>query len=66
MDAADHAQQLEEMQRKAAIEKIPTAQATWQSAENCRECDDPIPQKRRQLVPGVQYCTECQEVVTRA
>ncbi|NAZ18006.1 DksA/TraR family C4-type zinc finger protein [Paracoccus sp. M683] len=30
------------------------------SAEFCVECDDPIPEARRQAVPGVQLCVDCQ------
>lgn len=30
------------------------------SAENCTECGDEIPQKRREHVLGCQYCTGCQ------
>ncbi len=30
------------------------------SAETCAECDEPIPEKRREAIPGVQLCVECQ------
>ncbi len=30
------------------------------SAEECAECGEPIPEKRRQAMPGVQLCIECQ------
>lgn len=30
------------------------------SALFCAECDDPIPEARRQAIPGVQLCVECQ------
>lgn len=30
------------------------------SAETCVECDEPIPEKRRAAIPGVQLCIECQ------
>lgn len=30
------------------------------SARFCAECDDPIPQARRQAIPGVQLCVDCQ------
>ena len=26
----------------------------------CRECDAPIPEARRQAVPGVRHCVACQ------
>ncbi|MEZ9339940.1 TraR/DksA C4-type zinc finger protein [Vibrio splendidus] len=31
-----------------------------ESARECGECGDPIPELRRQKVPGCQYCTPCQ------
>lgn len=31
-----------------------------ESAEYCDECGETIPQKRREAVPGVRTCVECQ------
>ena len=30
------------------------------SAEYCDECGEPIPQKRREALPGVRTCVACQ------
>ncbi|ANF58876.1 DksA/TraR family C4-type zinc finger protein [Halotalea alkalilenta] len=30
------------------------------SLTHCEECDEPIPQARREAVPGVRLCIECQ------
>jgi phage/conjugal plasmid C-4 type zinc finger TraR family protein len=30
------------------------------SAEFCAECDEPIPEARRQALPGVKLCVACQ------
>ncbi len=30
-----------------------------QSAEFCAECEEPIPQARREALPGVKLCIEC-------
>lgn len=30
------------------------------SARFCAECDEPIPDARRQAIPGVQLCVDCQ------
>ena len=27
----------------------------------CAECEEPIPETRRQAVPGVKLCTDCQK-----
>ncbi|QKJ86519.1 DksA/TraR family C4-type zinc finger protein [Paramixta manurensis] len=31
------------------------------SASECQECGEPIPEARRQALPGVQYCLACQQ-----
>ncbi|MTH77385.1 DksA/TraR family C4-type zinc finger protein [Paracoccus aestuariivivens] len=31
-----------------------------ESAEFCAECDEPIPEARRQAIPGVHLCVNCQ------
>ncbi len=30
------------------------------SLENCEECDAAIPEARRQAIPGVRFCVQCQ------
>lgn len=30
------------------------------SLEYCEECDEPIPEARREAVPGVRLCIQCQ------
>lgn len=32
-----------------------------ESLAHCEECGEPIPEKRRELIPGVRLCTACQE-----
>ena len=31
-----------------------------ESSTHCQECGEPIPESRRQAVPGVRYCVSCQ------
>ncbi|SDE49769.1 DksA/TraR family C4-type zinc finger protein [Limimaricola pyoseonensis] len=31
-----------------------------ESATHCVECDEPIPERRREAIPGVKLCVECQ------
>jgi phage/conjugal plasmid C-4 type zinc finger TraR family protein len=40
---------------------------TWRraSARRCVDCDARIPDDRRQAVPGVKRCIECQEIYER-
>ena len=59
-DQFDRAQQLEEMAREIAIKKHRTFKAI--SRVYCEDCDAPIPEKRRQLIPGVNRCVTCQEI----
>lgn len=33
-----------------------------ESEEFCIDCDDEIPEKRREMIPGVQRCIGCQEL----
>lgn len=35
--------------------------ARGQSLTHCENCDDPIPEPRRQAVPGVRLCVSCQQ-----
>ncbi|MDR5652297.1 DksA/TraR family C4-type zinc finger protein [Ruixingdingia sedimenti] len=32
-----------------------------ESFTHCAECDEPIPEARRQAVPGVKLCIDCQQ-----
>ncbi|HHF6594977.1 TPA: TraR/DksA family transcriptional regulator [Haemophilus influenzae] len=58
-DQFDRAQQLEEMQREIALKKHRTFKAV--SRLYCEDCDEPIPEKRRQMIQGVTRCVTCQE-----
>lgn len=43
-----------EVQRRLALQR------SLPSAEFCEECGEGIPRARRQAIPGVQMCVECQ------
>ena len=47
---------------RRAREKLPQGE----SAEFCEECGEEIPPARRQALPGVQLCVECQSEQERA
>ena len=32
------------------------------SQTHCLECDTPLPERRRELLPGVELCVECQQL----
>ena len=32
-----------------------------ESLDHCAECEEPIPEARRQAIPGVKLCLDCQQ-----
>ena len=62
MDEAqfEQAQRLQEDQLLQAIAS--RVQYQGESAEYCDDCGVPIPQARRQAVPGCQRCVDCQGI----
>jgi phage/conjugal plasmid C-4 type zinc finger TraR family protein len=61
MDEADRAGIEQERLEKAFLAKR-TTQPSRPSATQCIECDINIPEKRRQVLPGLQLCIECQKL----
>lgn len=49
---------LAEQRRRAGLEGKTVAD----SAEYCEECEEPIPQKRREAYPGTQLCANCKRL----
>ena len=43
-----------------AVEEARSNLHSGESAEFCIECDEPIPEARREAIPGVQLCVACQ------
>ena len=66
MDIFDQAQELERLERETALQRA-RKNLHWESPEwidgkpCCRECGEPIPQKRLEALPGVGLCRACQE-----
>ena len=69
MDVFDRASELEQWQRDIALAeqsaRAPRAEAgEWRSASAiwCEgdACGERIPDERRRVYPGVQFCVECQ------
>lgn len=67
-DIFDRAQEREEEMRQDALaNQARHAQLTAsESALVCGMCDETIPEARRQAVPGVQTCIECQREIEQA
>ncbi|TLY53620.1 MAG: DksA/TraR family C4-type zinc finger protein [Gammaproteobacteria bacterium] len=47
---------------KDAIKRVRSRAPKGPSLMRCEECDAPIPEARRQAVPGVRLCVSCQSV----
>lgn len=43
-----------------AVAQARSSMSVGDSLEFCEECDKPIPEARRQAVPGVRLCIQCQ------
>jgi phage/conjugal plasmid C-4 type zinc finger TraR family protein len=44
-----------------AVEKARSRMPSGESLSECEECDKPIPEARRQAIPGVRLCVACQQ-----
>jgi len=67
-DSFDHASGIETQFKEMALaSQLARANKTKQrqSAHECGECGEPIPEERRQKVPGCLYCTQCQSDLER-
>ncbi len=58
----DQASELEEMLREQAI-AAHRIDRNAVSATHCAECDEAIPQARREAVPGCRTCSDCQQII---
>lgn len=58
--AFEMAQQRAEEEREAAI--AARVRYAGQSRADCIDCDEPIPEKRRVAIPGVERCVDCQQL----
>ncbi|WP_428036256.1 DksA/TraR family C4-type zinc finger protein [Amphritea sp.] len=43
-----------------ARSRLNAGSSAAESLTHCEECDQPIPEKRRQAVPGIRLCIKCQ------
>jgi phage/conjugal plasmid C-4 type zinc finger TraR family protein len=65
-DVFDLAQEREERERDAAIQRARLNAADDQQPSarlDCEECEDPIPEERRAILPGARRCTQCQRIL---
>lgn len=64
-DEIDRDQEFNERQLEKMIEQSRFRPGETASLLHCRFCGKPIPETRRQTLPGVATCTECQEKIER-
>lgn len=60
-DQIDQANELAEREREFALAKIRTKPTAF-SLTHCEDCDDPIPQQRREIAQGCTRCVDCQQI----
>ncbi|WP_080425543.1 TraR/DksA C4-type zinc finger protein [Burkholderia ubonensis] len=60
MNEFDQAAELEASERARGVAAVLAAQGHGESAHECMECGNAIPEARRQAVKGCQTCVTCQ------
>lgn len=65
MDYGDHGQAAADQHLKAALANR-SKQNERESRMYCVDCEEPIPEERRQAVPGCERCIICQTALERS
>jgi phage/conjugal plasmid C-4 type zinc finger TraR family protein len=63
MDILDCAQIYETRERNVAVACVRAALPTGPGLAICAHCEEPIPEGRREAMPGCTLCRECQEAL---
>ncbi|WP_392565161.1 TraR/DksA family transcriptional regulator [Utexia brackfieldae] len=63
-DNIDKANDLAQRELDSTL-KNRTPKFVGESATHCQDCDEPIPERRRQLLAGCQLCVDCQSLNER-
>jgi len=61
VDDADLAQAHQERFERQALERQLAAMPSGESALECEDCGEPIPEGRRKAAPGCIRCIHCQQ-----
>lgn len=61
-DEIDRAQAINEEHQAAALASYRRSRDEGESLEECRDCGESIPEKRRAAAPGCTRCIDCQRV----
>lgn len=60
MDEIDNDQAFNEKLLETFIANARGRKSVTPSSHFCDDCGEPLPEKRRQLLPGVKLCVDCQ------
>lgn len=63
MDKADIANDYMEWRLEQVLKARQYQPSELASRAICKECDETIPAARREALPGVQFCVECQAMM---
>ena len=61
MDEIDISQEQQEVELQRLITAHACSMPKGESARECLECGDPIPEDRRKAQAGCRFCLSCQE-----
>lgn len=50
---------------ESMVERARSRITDGESLTHCEDCEEPIPERRRQAVPGVRRCVQCQTEADR-
>lgn len=60
MDEVERSKEDQDRFDREALERQLARMPTGESAEECEDCGDPIPEERRQAYRGCTRCVKCQ------
>lgn len=58
----DELERLAEISEQQLAAKIHAARISGTGPHYCIDCDDPIPQERREAIRGCERCADCQTI----
>ncbi len=58
----DELERLAEISEQQLAARIHAARISGTGPHYCIDCDDPIPQERREAIRGCERCTDCQTI----
>ena len=65
MEQLEQAEKFESMTRNIGILTVLSQLPRGESKTHCEECEEPIPEARRQAVKGCTHCVDCAELLQR-